>query len=142
MLWSAQEMSKRFRMTLGKNISPRAIHVFAEKLGYHMKRIGGKKGYDQSLYTALTRHLKELLDYDSQQIVKTPQKPQKQSKEIVWDDDNYFIYNGERDNIDYEWEKNEDKVTNKKVVKEMKLYLYPKRIHINESQLTMLTEGN
>ena len=104
MLWSAQEMSKRFRMTIGKNVSPRAIHVFAEKLGYHMKRIGGKKGYDQSLYTALTRHLKELLDYDSQQTVKTPQKPQKQSN--LGD---YYTYNGERDNIDYEWEKNENR---------------------------------
>lgn len=137
MLWSAQEMSKRFRMTLGKNVSPRAIHVFAEKLGYHMKRIGGKKGYDQSLYTALTRHLKELLDYDSQHTVKTPQKPQKQLN--LGD---YYTYNGERDNIDYEWEKNENKVINKKVVKEIKLYSYPKRIHMNESQLTMLTEGN
>ena len=105
MLWSAQEMSKRFRMTLGKNVSPRAIHVFAEKLGYHMKRIGGKKGYDQSLYTALTRHLKELLDYDSQQAIKTPQKPKKQSN--LGD---YYTYNGERDNIDYEWEKNENKI--------------------------------
>jgi hypothetical protein len=105
MLWSAQEMSKRFRMTLGKNVSPRAIHVFAEKLGYHMKRIGGKKGYDQSLYTALTRHLKELLDYDSQQTVKTSQKPQKQP--ILGD---YYTYNGERDNIDYGWEKNENTI--------------------------------
>lgn len=105
MLWSAQEMSKRFRMALGKNISPRAIHVFAEKLGYHMKRIGGKKGYDQSLYTALTRHLKELLDYDSQQTVRTPQKPHKQP--ILGD---YYTYNGERDNIDYGWEKNENTI--------------------------------
>ena len=103
MIWSAQEMSKKFRMSLGKNISPRSIHVFAEKLGYHMKRVGGKKGYDQSLYTALTRHLKELLDYNSQQTVKTPQKPQKQSN--LGD---YYTYNGERDNIDYEWEKNEE----------------------------------
>jgi len=107
MLWSAQEMSERFRMTLGKNVSPRAIHVFAEKLGYHMKRIGGKRGYDQSLYTVLTMHLKELLDYDAQQAVRKPQKPQKQPKEIVWGDDNYETYNGERDNNDYEWEKNE-----------------------------------
>jgi len=107
MLWSAQEISKKFRNSLGKNISPRAIHVFAEKLGYHMKRIGGKKGYDQSLYTALTRHLKELLDYDSQQIVKTPQNAQKRPREVVWNDDNYETYNGERDNNDYEWEKNE-----------------------------------
>ena len=110
MLWSAQEISKKFRNSLGKNISPRAINVFAKRLGYHMKHIGGKKGYDQSLYTALTRHLKELLDYDSQHTVKTSQNPQKQPKEIVWDDDNYEAYNGERDNIDYEWEKNENKI--------------------------------
>lgn len=102
MLWSAQEMSKKFRMALGKNVSTRAIHVFAEKLGYHMKRIGGKKGYDQSLYTALTRHLKELLDYDRQQINKSPQKAQKQPN--LGD---YYTYNGERDNVDYDWEKNE-----------------------------------
>ena len=111
MLWSAQEMSKRFRMTLGKNVSPRAIHVFAEKLGYHMKRIGGKKGYDQSLYTALTRHLKELLDYDSQQTVKTPQKPQKQQN--LGD---YYTYNGERDNVDYNWEKNESFIIRKTII--------------------------
>jgi hypothetical protein len=110
MLWSAQEISKKFRNSLGKNISPRAIHVFAEKLGYHMKRIGGKKGYDQSLYTALTRHLKELLDYDAQQAVRKHQKPQKQPKEIVWDDDNYETYNGERNNVNYEWEKNENRI--------------------------------
>lgn len=107
MLWSAQEISKKFRNSLGKNISPRAIHVFAEKLGYHMKRIGGKKGYDQSLYTVLTRHLKELLDYDTNIVVKTQQKPQKQPREVVWDNDSYETYNGERDNNDYEWEKNE-----------------------------------
>jgi hypothetical protein len=54
--------------------------------------------------------LKELLDYDTQQTVRTPQKPQKQPKEIVWDDGNYEAYNGERDNIDYEWEKNENAI--------------------------------
>ena len=122
MLWSAQEISKKFRNSLGKNISPRAIHVFAEKLGYHMKRIGGKKGYDQSLYTALTRHLKELLDYDNQHTVKTSQNPQKQPKEIVWDDDNYEAYNGERDNVDYEWEKNES-ITSRIVMEEINKFL-------------------
>ena len=124
MLWSAQEMSKKFRMSLGKNVSPIAIHVFAEKLGYHMKRIGGKKGYDQSLYTALTRHLRELLDYDSQQTVKTSQRPQKQPN--LGD---YYTYNGERDNVDYEWEKNEGKKVRKM-----------KRINITENQLNVITE--
>lgn len=125
MLWSAQEISKKFRNALGKNISPRAINVFAKRLGYHMKRVGGKRGYDQSLYTALTRHLKELLDYDSQQTVRKFQKPQKQPKEIVWDDDNYETYNGESDNIDYEWEKNES----------INKYNNMKRINFTESYL-------
>jgi hypothetical protein len=117
MIWSAQEISKKFRNALGKNISPRAIHVFAEKLGYHMKRIGGKKGYDQSLYTVLTRHLKELLDYDNQQTVKTPQKSQKQPK--LGD---YYTYNGEGDNIDYEWEKNES-IVSRIVMEEINKFL-------------------
>ena len=122
MLWSAQEISKKFRNSLGKNISPRAIHVFAEKLGYHMKRIGGKKGYDQSLYTALTRHLKELLDYDSQQTVKMSQKPQKQQNLGV-----YYTYNGERDNVDYEWEKNES-IVSRIVMEEINKFLDKKII--------------
>jgi hypothetical protein len=102
MLWSVQEISKKFRNALGKNISSKAINVYAQKLGYSMKRIGGKKGYDKSLYTVLTRHLKELLDYDNQQRVKMPQKPKNEPK--LW---NYYTYNGEKDNVDYEWEKNE-----------------------------------
>jgi len=117
MLWSAQEISKKFRNALGKNISPRAINVFAEKLGYHMKRVGSKRGYDQSLYAALTRHLKELLNYDSQQIVKTPQKLQKQQNLA-----NYYTYNGERDNIDYEWEKNES-IVSRIVMEEINKFL-------------------
>jgi hypothetical protein len=82
-----------------------------------MKHIGGKKGYDQSLYTALTRHLKELLDYDSQHTVKTYQKPQKQPN--LGD---YYTYNGERDNIDYEWEKNES-IVSRIVVEEINKFL-------------------
>ena len=117
MLWSAQEISKKFRNSLGKNISPMTINVFANRLGYHMKRVGGKRGYDQSLYTDLTRHLKELLDYDSQQTVKTPQKPQKQSN--LGD---YYTYNGERDNIDYEWEKNES-IVSRIVIEEINKFL-------------------
>ena len=124
MIWSAQEMSKKFRMSLGKNIPPRSIHVFAEKLGYHMKRVGGKKGYDQSLYTVLTRHLKELLDYNSQQTVRTPQKPQKQP--ILGD---YYTHNGEKDNIDYEWEKNES-IINRVVIEEINKFLKANNICI------------
>lgn len=40
-----------------------------------MKCISGKKGYNQSLYTALTRYVKECWIYDSKQTAKTPKKP-------------------------------------------------------------------
>lgn len=117
MLWSAQEMSKRFRMTLGLKISPRAINAFAEKLGYHMRHVGGKRGYHQSLYTALTRHLKELLEYNTKLTDRTKQKPQKQQN--LGD---YYAYNGERDNIDYEWEKNES-IISRIVMEEINKFL-------------------
>jgi hypothetical protein len=66
--------------------------------------------------------LKELLDYNSQQTVRTPQKPQKQPREVVWNDDNYEAYNGERYNNDYEWEKNES-IVSRIVMEEINKFL-------------------
>jgi hypothetical protein len=78
----------------------------ANKLGYTKKQFGGKIGYDQSLISAITRHFNEAVEYDNECHEKMPQKPLKQpqmkSREL-----DYVGYNGERDNIDYEWEKNE-----------------------------------
>lgn len=106
-LLSAQEIRKRFLCAIGKNFSLQSIHHMADKIGYKERRFGGKKGYHKSLYTALTQHLKELMEYDEGRQKKACQRPKKQPKEITWNDGNYFTYNGERDNIDYEWEKNE-----------------------------------
>ena len=74
----------------------------ASKLGYTKKRFGGKIGYDQSLITAITRHFNEAVEYDKRIGVKVPQKPLKQQNM-----GDYYTYNGERDNVDYDWEKNE-----------------------------------
>lgn len=137
MIWSAQEMSKRFRMALGKDISPKSIHVFAKKLGYHTRYCGGKKGYDQSLYTLLTRHLKELLDYNSQERVKTPKKSKKQSN--LGD---YYTYNGERDNVDYDWERNESLIRRAVLesIDELDLY-HGSQVDFSEFDLAYLGSG-
>lgn len=103
-LLSAQEIRKRFRNALGRDVSLQAIRYVAKKIGYKERRIGGKRGYHKSLYTALTQHFKDLVDYDTAKAVKTPQKAVKGSKEVTWNDGSYYAYNGERNNKDYEWE--------------------------------------
>lgn len=113
MLISAQQICKQMRMALGVKISPRAVHVSASKLGYKPKTIGGKKGYDQSLYTALTRHLKDVVALQSTLTKKIPQKQNKPSNKASI---GYYGYNGEKDNKDYDWEVNENII--RKVVSE------------------------
>jgi hypothetical protein len=103
-LLSAKEIRKRFRNACGKDVSLPAIHHVAQGIGYREKQIGGKRGYHKSVYTALTQHFKELVDYDKARVAKASQKPPKQPKQISWNDGNYFTYNGEKDNADYEWE--------------------------------------
>ena len=103
MLLTVNEIIKRFR-TEGQcyKFNPKTITYMAVKLGYNLKHIGGKIGYDQSLITAITRHFNEAVDYDKGLGMKMPQKSRKQP--IMGD---YYAYNGERDNVDYDWEKNE-----------------------------------
>ena len=121
-LLSAKEIRKRFRNVYGKDVSLLAIHHVAQKIGYREKQIGGKRGYHKSVYTALTQHFKDLVDYDKAKAAKAPQKPQKQPKEITWNNDNYFTYNGEKDNVDYEREKNES-IVSKIVMEELNKFL-------------------
>ena len=76
----------------------------AKLLRFGRKRIGGKVGYDQSLITAITQRLNDAVAYENALKEKTPQKALKQPKM-----GDYYTYNGERDNKDYEWEKNENR---------------------------------
>lgn len=103
MLYTIGEIVKRFR-TEGAcyKFKPQTITYMAKKLGYSPKRIGGKVGYDSSLMTAISRHFNEAVEYDKGSGMKVPQKSRKQP--IMGD---YYTYNGERDNVDYDWEKNE-----------------------------------
>lgn len=106
MLLTISQIIKRFR-TEGQcyKFKPQTIMYMASKLGYTKKRFGGKIGYDQSLITAITRHFNEAVEYDKGLGMKVSQKPRKQP--IMGD---YYTYNGERDNIDYDWEKNENRM--------------------------------
>ena len=74
----------------------------AEIIPYHKKRIGGKIGYDQSIITAIQQRFGEAVAYENSLKNKVSQKPPKQPNM-----GDYYTYNGEKDNIDYEWEKNE-----------------------------------
>ena len=100
MILTINQIIKRFR-TEGQcyKFKPQTIVYMANKLGYTKKQFGGKIGYDQSLITAITRHFNEAVKYDEGLGMEAPQK-----QPIMGD---YYTYNGERDNVDYEWEKNE-----------------------------------
>lgn len=103
MLYTIGEIIKRFR-TEGAcyKFKPNTISYMANKLGYRTKRIGGKVGYDSSLMTAISRHFKDAVEYDKGLSMKTSQKSLKHPNM-----GDYYTYNGERDNVDYDWEKNE-----------------------------------
>ena len=103
MLLTVNEIIKRFR-TEGEcyKFSPKTIRHMADVIGYKLKRIGGKVGYNQSLITDIRRRFNEAVEYDKALKVKVSQKPRKQPN--LGD---YYTYNGERDNKDYEWEQNE-----------------------------------
>lgn len=105
MIKSVGEILKKFR-TEGACIrfSPQTIGYMANKLGYKKRREGRKIGYEHNLITDICRHIREAMEYENALHDKTPQKRQKQPN--LGD---YYTYNGERDNADYEWEKNENK---------------------------------
>ena len=107
MLVTIGEIIKRFR-TEGACVkfSPETIVHMANVIGYTKRRIGGKVGYDKSLITAISQRFKEAVDYEKGLGMKKAQmplkQPQMQPKQL-----DYVGYNGEKDNVDYEWEKNE-----------------------------------
>lgn len=107
MLLTINQIIKRFR-TEGRcfKFSPQTIMHMAEIIPYQQKRIGGKIGYDQSIITAIQRRFGEAVAYESSLKNKTPQKSPKQPQMKPRRLD-YVAYNGERDNVDYDWEKNE-----------------------------------
>ena len=141
-LLTASEIRKRFRVAINRNFSLRAIHDIAQRIGYKQKHIGSKVGYHKSVYTALTRHLRELVEYDEQLSMKAQQKPKKQVNT-----DNYYTYNGERDNVDYDWERNDESVRRdiikraiNEAISELELY-HGSKASFNEFDLAYLSSG-
>lgn len=124
------EIIKKFR-TEGACIkfSPKTILHMADVIGYHKQRSGGKVGYEKSLITAISQRIREAIEYEEGLKEKKPQRASKQLQTKPRELD-YVGYNGERDNVDYEWEKNESR--------KMKRI----KININESQLYLITKGN
>ena len=103
MIKTVGEIIRKFR-TEGACIkfSPKTISYMAGKLGYHIRRYGGKVGYDQSLITAISRNIRDAIEYERN--IGTPGRKGVGRTQAPTD---YYSLNGERDNVDYEWEKNE-----------------------------------
>ena len=121
-LLSAREIRKKLRMESMIDVSLQAIHATAQKIGYRERHVGNKVGYHKSVYLALWQHISELLECDKELKEK---KAQKQKKEPILGD--YHTYNGERDNIDYEWEKNENTIKENSLEKLTILWLDDQR---------------
>ena len=107
-LLSPKEMSLKFRTDLGLEICPKAIDIMAKRLGYKKKRYSDCVGYVKYVYTALTKHLGELRQCDAEVKARksAPRAKKRRSEPIT----NYYMFNGERDNIDYDWEKNDNAI--------------------------------
>lgn len=112
-LLSAQEIRKKLRVHFMKDVSVKAIHDVSQQLGYTSTRRGSKKGYDKSVYTALHRNWSKLLAYDKylKDNKNTPNKPSNDDGINSEVDSNmpefsgdYYMFNGEPDRVDYEWE--------------------------------------
>jgi hypothetical protein len=108
MIKTVGEIIRKFR-TEGACIkfSPKTISYMAGKLGYHIRRGGGKVGYDQSLITAISRHIMDAVEYE--RGIGTPGRKKVGRAQAPTD---YYSFNGERENVDYEWEKNEGIIRN------------------------------
>lgn len=106
-----KDISNLLKCKRGLDISTEAIKQMGEKLGCSAKhRAGNKVGYHKSFCDLLVRHLYELVQLDKELKKENPKRVNVQPKGRHNGEPNYYAYNGERDNIDYEWEKNENTI--------------------------------
>ena len=104
MIWTINRIKQNFRTTRGIKFSNETIMHFAKEAGYSIKHAGGIIGYDQSVYTALTKAFSDMVEYEKGLRAKKSQKPRK--REIDYNPDKFI----EPDRADYEWEKNENRI--------------------------------
>ena len=98
MIWTINRIIQNFKVNRGVKFSSKTITHFATKLGYRIKRGGGLVGYDQSLYTILTSHYPELVEYENSLKAKKIQKPK---TPIDYNPDKFIEPEGRKD---YAWE--------------------------------------
>jgi len=110
MIWTINRIKQNFRTTRGIKFSNDTIMHFATRLGYKLKHAGGIIGYDQSVYSALTKAFPMMVEYEKGKGEERPQKAPK--REIDYNPDKFI----EPDRADYEWEKNENTSYIKKII--------------------------
>ena len=96
------EISMRIRHDIGKTVSPSDIKSILQSMGYKPRREGGKIGYHKSCFTAVEQRVLSSVDKLSTHAKKASQNQNKQHSEP-----SYYMFNGERDNVDYDWEVDE-----------------------------------
>ena len=99
---SAATIRKRFRMRYGVDLSLEAINSTARKIGYKPLSYGMLRGYDKSVFMALLRRWKELLDCDKE--VKERKAVRKTRPRAEYNPDAFHEPVGRKD---YEWELDE-----------------------------------
>ena len=106
-----KEISNLLKCKRGLDISTKAIKQMGEKLGCSAKhRAGNKVGYHKSFCDLLVRHLYELVQLDKELKKENSKRVNVPPKGKHNGEPNYYTYNGERDNNDYGWEKNESTI--------------------------------
>lgn len=99
-------IQNRIREKKSVIIPKKMLKSFIENtLGYEVQHAGGVKGYDHSVFNALTPRLNELIDNYRSMVTKRAQKPRKAPKtEPIGMDSDWEMYNGEPYRVDYPWE--------------------------------------
>ena len=105
---TAQDMVVKFRTDMGLDFSPEAINTVAKWLGYKKHTFGGVRGYKKTVYTALTQNIEKLKRCEED--IKTRKSLPKLKKAKYTPQENYYMLNGEKDNKDYDFELDENKI--------------------------------
>lgn len=124
-------------------LSNQTIKHMANKLRYPLIHAGGKIGYYDSILMAIMQHIREAVEYEkalqSRKAHKAPKVVKTRSSSV---DNNYYMRNGERDNVDYSWEKNESRVRRAIIESIEELDLYHGTPHeFDEFDLAYLSSG-
>lgn len=137
---SPQTIRKNLRIYHNIDILPETIHRLATELHYSRHLIGGKRGYESSLYTMLTRDIPSLVAKDKE--LRRQKAERKEKRNQPPHIDNYAGFNREQDKADYDWEKNESLIRRSimEAIDEMELY-HGSQAAFDKFDLAFLSSG-